>query len=207
MYPIVRTLFPKTHEHLANQLVDLSGVDRRRRPYQLEVEEFAKICDAYETIVKEFPLMASYNYRWRFHFFLQLLIKEKKSMQVRVIYETFLQTIKKLRAQLAAERVQGAGRVAKAWFLIGWLLGQKLNYHWVIQTITRPWVGQWVELRQSNAIRDGFLKVSSENLILFVKSHHYTTQNQEWKHARINRTDSQSINQLQSTVFTCLYCA
>ena len=40
----------------------------------------------------------------------------------------------RLLLQLAAERVEGAGRVFEAWLLIGLFGGQKPNFCWVVQT-------------------------------------------------------------------------
>ena len=116
------------------------------------------------------------------------------------------------------------GSLQREYWLVCLSVEPRILIGWC-RPITRPslwqWVEQWEEIRLLSflgilrgAIRDGFPKVSSENLILLVKSHHHT-RNQEWRReaesmrelTKRSKTNSQSINQPQATVFACLYCA
>jgi dimethyladenosine transferase 1 len=59
------TLFPHAiRKELIDILMKESEVDRTQRPYNLTIEEVGRLCDAYDSICKRYPVR-DYNYRGR----------------------------------------------------------------------------------------------------------------------------------------------
>ena len=113
--------------------------------------------------------------------------------------------------QLATDIVEGARRLARKreFGFVCLSVRNRILIGWC-RPIIQPGLWWWVELRLlwfsgmlRSAIHDEFLKVSRENIILLVKSHHHA-KNQEWRGETENmreltkRTKTEPIN--QSTV-------
>lgn len=60
----LETLFPTSmREEQTQILLKLADVDGTLRPFELSVEEFNRLCQAYSTILEKFPSLERYNSR------------------------------------------------------------------------------------------------------------------------------------------------
>lgn len=59
-----QTLFPEeVREEMALKMYQLADIDPVTRPYQIANMEFARLCEAYNEIIKKYPEFESYDYR------------------------------------------------------------------------------------------------------------------------------------------------
>ncbi|KAI5644161.1 ribosomal RNA adenine dimethylase domain-containing protein [Phthorimaea operculella] len=59
-----QTLFPEeVSDEMARKMYKLADIDPVTRPYQIANTEFARICEAYSEIIKEYPEFEHYDYR------------------------------------------------------------------------------------------------------------------------------------------------
>ncbi|KAG6460347.1 dimethyladenosine transferase 1, mitochondrial [Manduca sexta] len=59
-----QTLFPEdVREDMALRMYNMADIDPVTRPYQITNMEFARICEAYNEIIKKHPELESYDYR------------------------------------------------------------------------------------------------------------------------------------------------
>ena len=60
----LETLFPVSlRERQTERLLQLADVDGTLRPFEVSIEEFDRICQAYVHILKDFPAIERYNPR------------------------------------------------------------------------------------------------------------------------------------------------
>ncbi|XP_063623203.1 dimethyladenosine transferase 1, mitochondrial [Cydia splendana] len=59
-----QTLFPEeVREEMAERMYKLAEIDPVTRPFQIANTEFARLCEAYNEIIKEYPEFENYDYR------------------------------------------------------------------------------------------------------------------------------------------------
>uniref|UniRef100_T1J092 rRNA adenine N(6)-methyltransferase n=1 Tax=Strigamia maritima TaxID=126957 RepID=T1J092_STRMM len=59
----VGTLFPKALKHLTAEVFEKSGVNPKKRCYQLSMHELKMMCDVYAELCNRFPDLVAYDYR------------------------------------------------------------------------------------------------------------------------------------------------
>lgn len=71
----VSTFFPLEREDLCTEMIELSGIDPKTRPFEFSIADVRKFCDAYVEIIKKEPQLFEYDYRSK------LSSKERKNKQ------------------------------------------------------------------------------------------------------------------------------
>ncbi|CAL1529544.1 unnamed protein product [Lymnaea stagnalis] len=59
----VSTFFPLEREDLCTDMIELSGINPEKRPFELSVEDIRRFCDAYVEILKREPELFEYDFR------------------------------------------------------------------------------------------------------------------------------------------------
>lgn len=61
VYKPASLLFPQSEQHLVQELIERARIKPDLRPYQLSIQEFAQLCHAYDSILKDKPELGKHR--------------------------------------------------------------------------------------------------------------------------------------------------